>query len=588
MKMASKWGLLGLAMLLAATPVMAQDAASPSVLKVIPGDAWGFVAVRSLEDLNTEFLGLAKRLNLPMFGPGGIIESPLLALKAQLGLNAGFDDKGSLAVAILAGESFDDIDQRLVVFVPSSDIKALTDPLGAESAGDGLLKANLMDQEVFVGRKAGFAVISPHKGAVEKAIGAKGAIADKMTADEIKDFTRNDLYLWVNLEAVVEVAKPMIDGFLSMIETMQAGSQPAIMQAWSGMGFDQIKQMVTESRAVSMGIDFSDGGVGLDLVFAAKPGSDLAKMVTAVKGTEKSLLVGLPDEDFVIAFAARSSPAAAEIGATQLGEMLDAVIADEQAQEHVDKDKFSTFKDKLLAAYELGISGFSGSLTVLPEGPQGLIAGTVVLECRDAAKAKSLIGDIVAAAKAMVKGEEIREALKVVQHKAKAETIAGTSVDHVSIDLSGLPEVDAEDVSVIKKILGEDGLLFRVAAASPKHLAITLGGGKSRAEKIIALCKKGGAPLGDRPGIKLVNKTLPKRRQGEVYIAVDQILTLVKSIAKAVGEEADLPFNLRKIDAPVAVVSSSGANFGRVDIFLPTQLIQQLGQAAMTAMMMGG
>ena len=370
MKMASKWGLLGLAMLLAAAPVMAQDGASPSILKVVPGDAWGFVAVRSLEDLNTEFLGLAKRLNLPMFGPGGIIESPLLALKAQLGLNAGFDDKGSLAVAILAGESFDDIDQRPVVFVPSSDIKALTDPLGAESAGD--------DDSV-----------------VTKIVG-------------------KDRILHVRID-------------------------PARLLKVGANDRGVAKKILGEDKLPNVRIDLS----------------------------------GLPE---------------------------------------VDADDVNLVK-KIL-------------------GKDGLL--------------------------------------------------------HLSITLSSLPEVDAEDVSVIKKILGQDGLLFRVAAASPKHLAITMGGGKSRAEKIIDLCKKGGAPLADRPGIKLVNKSLPKSRQGELYIAVDQILALVKSVARAFGEDDDLPFNLRKINAPVAVVTSNGANFGRVDIFLPTQLIQQLGQAAMTAMMMGG
>ena len=72
--------VLGLAAAMLATAPAAP--AQQALLEAIPADAWGFVAVRNLDELNRELLGLAKRLQLPMFGPDGFIESPLALVKA--------------------------------------------------------------------------------------------------------------------------------------------------------------------------------------------------------------------------------------------------------------------------------------------------------------------------------------------------------------------------------------------------------------------------------------------------------------------------------------------------------------------------
>ncbi len=605
--------VLGLTLLLTALPVLGQqtsEAGSRALLKAIPADAWGFVAIRSLEGLNKDILGLAQKLQLPI-GEGGLIESPLAAFKAQFGIDAGFDDKGSLAVVVLASQTLDEVSKQIVILVPSKDIKALTGPLQGKDAGDKLMTANLFQQQVVVGAKGGFAVVAPveaaapqlgggdgaptttqeaNKKAIEQAkkvvqsvIAAKGDITAKIDKASLADIEKNDLYLWANLDPIITLAKPMLEGLLAMLQTMGGPGDQAQMQ----FGFGKLLEYADQAATLGIGIDLSNGGLGINGLVSAKPDTELAKIISGAKGTDKSLLVGLPVENFVIAGGQRIDPTQAEMGTQNLTQLIDMLLAKDEVKEAVVAEKATAFKSKVVELSKTGGTLMSFALSALPAGPAGRIGATLVIEGADSSKTQPLVGEIIAAAKDMVADEEWKEALGVIEYKAEAEKIGDVRVDHVVLKLEEVAEVSPEDIALVKKLVGEEGVLIRVIAASPKHVAIVFGGGEERAQEVIKICKSGGAPLGEGAGIKRVSTQMPKQHNFEFYMAIDAGLDLVKTIAREVGED-EIAIMMPKIDAPLAVVGSGGPGYGRIDLFIPVELLQAGTQAFMQGMMMGG
>jgi len=84
---------------------------------------------------------------------------------------------------------------------------------------------------------------------------------------------------------------------------------------------------------------------------------------------------------------------------------------------------------------------------------------------------------------------------------------------------------------------------------------------------------KSGDKLPADPGITEASAHLPSPRATEGFLAVDSLLSLVKDAAKAFGEE-EIPFDVAKIDAPLAFSASVQDKISRFDVIIPTKLIK--------------
>ena len=78
---------------LATLPALAQTA--QDALGVVPEKAAGFVIVNNVGELNDKIVTLAKRLGIPL------PFSPLEKMKEELGIDKGFNTKGSLLFVVL-------------------------------------------------------------------------------------------------------------------------------------------------------------------------------------------------------------------------------------------------------------------------------------------------------------------------------------------------------------------------------------------------------------------------------------------------------------------------------------------------------
>jgi len=83
--------------------------------------------------------------------------------------------------------------------------------------------------------------------------------------------------------------------------------------------------------------------------------------------------------------------------------------------------------------------------------------------------------------------------------------------------------------------------------------------------------------------VKKVAAELPKQRAAEFYIALDNIATAAVKMMKQQGFA--IPFKLPPNLPPIGVSCGTDGSTARIDMIIPTQLIQSMTAAGMQAFM---
>jgi hypothetical protein len=215
-------------------------------------------------------------------------------------------------------------------------------------------------------------------------------------------------------------------------------------------------------------------------------------------------------------------------------------------------------------------------VSALPQGAEGLIGITVAVETNDAkaflASARKLYG----AMWNLCDDEDVANVKEHVKHVEDAETVAGRKVDTVTMKLSDLAEMfemEADDLKKAQAVLGKE-CVFRFGAVDDKHFLFAFGGGKARLAKASeAVTSRSGPSLADDEGIGALSKRLPSPRSAEGYVAIDNIVHFAKTIAKTLGQEEEIPFDLPMLNAPVAFGGAGIDGIQQADFFVPMKLI---------------
>jgi hypothetical protein len=228
-----------------------------------------------------------------------------------------------------------------------------------------------------------------------------------------------------------------------------------------------------------------------------------------------------------------------------------------------------------LAGVLTGVRDVSVSASAPAEGADGMLnVAKVVTLTGGAADKCSQIGKLIDTVVAMAPNDEAKKALDVLKFEPDAETIAGVKVSHLTIHLDQAPDVSEDDYRQMQKLFGKEVFVFRIAAVDDKHIVSAFGGGAERFEKLIALVKSGGSPLSENAGIKKAAALLESNRTAEGYLAVDTLLKTIERFGKATGEANPIPFEIPKLDAPVAMVTHPAGETGfQIDIAIPMGLI---------------
>ncbi len=560
-----------------------------AVLKVIPADAVAFVAVRNLLELDADVLGITQKLGFPLAAIG--FPGPLNFAKEHTGISEGLDDNSGLALALLSCaelQTVQEMSARLVVLIPCSDVEALVTSMKGQKQGE-LISLELFGAPSVAAAKDGFLIVGQNPEVVQDVLRAKGGgIITSISPDRLADYKTQDLFGWASFRGLSEeVRQQLIDSWLGLM--VMAG--PAA-RAQGEHGVEQVKKLMEESREFCFGLAI-DEKVGLKLVlyYRMRPGTELAQQMEAMKPPSEPLLVGLPDEPVIFAMGAASAGGDAQYE-KQIRQMMDHVLSQEILGELVDPDKLKSMRESIVKL-TVGLKQMSFSLSALPaENEGGLVGAAFVAKVASSQQAQGELRTLFNMAKELVvKAAQDQEDLpegspaavdEAVQWKQEAEKPSGAVVDHLIVDLAKFPDADSEKIEEIKGVVGQEGVLVRVAAVGDSHVAITFGGGAKRFARIVEHIEKGQAPLADKKAIKMVADRLPppQNRLAEGYFSVDRLLALVMSISKQVGQPMMFPLMMKET-APIAYTMSRVDNTAiQADVLIPIELAQSAMELA--------
>lgn len=559
----------------------ARAAESSDVLKLVPADAWGFAVIRSLETVDqraaqlNEILGLGlpspvTPMALGMLGVGDAIDMkrPLCLVMMDVQKFGGAGGPGSAAVLMVPAR---DPKAMLQKFAPPPPAEGDESEGADEDAGDkgkasaeGIQRISLMGQDSYAGIKGKYVIVGQNEDCVTHVLKTKKTLDAGFAEVRSKALAKSDIYLSVSLRAIVTAYKDMLSMMLPMAT---AAFDP------SGKSAEQIIDMLMQMGAVDVSLGLEKDGLAMSYLIVPKDGSDLEKTMKGTKNVSGSLLSMLPKERYLAAFGATN---AYNADASQLGQenMLATILksaqvegADEEAVKTIDTESKNLLKS---------IKSLAVCVSALPQGADGLIGLTVAVETSSAEAFLASARKVYKAIWKLSDDEDVATVKEQVTHAEDAETVAGHKVDTVTIKLSGLAEVsemETDDLKNVQAVLGKE-LVFRFGAVDDEHFLFAFGGGKARFAKASeALTSQSGPSLADDEGIGALSKKLHSPRASEGYLAVDNIVHLAKAVAKIVGHEDEIPFDLPMLNAPVALGGAQIGSIQQADLFVPMKLI---------------
>jgi hypothetical protein len=556
-----------LAVLLAvlSPPAFGQNAPAKSAgadsLSAVPVDAWGFMYVRNMAAVEKKVMDVATKFGAPPM-------SPLMMAKGMLGLFNGVNDAGDLLVVIMPSPTVNAIQQNMAILVPTTDfdeLMSMLQPEPVEGTDDKIKSVMIQQQTTYVASKGSFAVLAPTVDAVKKVLASKAGMGGKLSVFQKDRVNADDVTLWMSVNTVM--TSEAMAGMTAMFQAMNIDAS-----------------MLAEIKSLQVGLRLSEEGIRLGYYSDVKPGSDMAKVMSSVKPTSESLLTGLPGAPFILAFGGRTSKEAAAFGGEQLAKMFE---NPQLAQAPVDPEKLEQLKD-MMKTMMSPLREIAVEICALPGGEDGFVGfSKVVTVDGDSQQMLDSFKNLLTLVKGgLITDEEANAFLSHVQYKPAAETIAGISVDHVTVALDEIEDIEEEDVEGIKQVIGQEGILIRMGAVDARRVIATFGGGAGQFETVAKLVKSGEAPLAKDPGIMKTSKALAASRHSEGYLAVDTLIRLMVDIGEALDEDP-FPVSMPKINAPVGMVATAvSSSAQQTDIFVPMELVMEFRTVVQG--MMGG
>lgn len=570
-----------LAMLVA--PAVTAFAGDPmkDAIQTLPSDAIAMIVTPSLKQLDADYKQAVVDLGLQ-----GLIQPPYNsltgALKAVAPQLAGLDENGTVAIVLLPPASYVEIDSHLVVVLPVTDPKALLEGMNAKAGEGNVWDFNFYGQPSFGVTADKRLYICKTADVAKKVAAAKPGLPEKLKDNDLKSLDGLDVALWFDGEKLLKMLKPQIDGFMPfMMMAMGGTGDPFAAKQMESMKKD-IDSFVEGVSTFSLGVGIEKSGVDLRMNFSAKPGTEFGKQLK-VRTTKDSLFKGLPGENYVLAVGQVADPSQAKQALDAINPYIDVLAG----VEGIDKDKVSQLRNALQEWMPL-VTHSCAKVEVLPPGEYGIIGVSAVAETSDGKKWMELTGKMFDTAKSLVTeskneniDDEMKKALKALTYKVEAETVGGAKVAQLKFDFTAIDDLDDDEKEEITKVLGKDGLTFRLAALDSNQIVFTFGGGPAYMEKVVQSAAKKEATLDANAGIKKVAANIPAERQSVIYVALDETLKLINELNKATDED-ELPVKIPAGTPPLAMTATGGDEWIRMDIFLPTELIVAGKNAVMT------
>jgi hypothetical protein len=563
-----------------------------ALFEAIPADPWAVLAVPSMKNLDARVALVGQKLGMP-------VPAPMMMMAGQLGVLDVLDTSRGAAFVVLDFAKYG-FPQGVVSIMPATDpdafLKALAVPeeTGVDEPSDetqaaegedparGLVRCTIMGQQVYGGKKGKYVVLSMSAPACRATIDAKETFTKSLQKERVENFAKADVILSVSAVRWFGQFGIQAKGMAQMV-TMMAGPQAGQVST----AIDEFFKILGDLDTLDMCAVISEKGFSLSWMVTPKSGSELSTTFKDIKPQTASLLAGLPQEKFCLAFGSVGGPTQSTEKMTKDAEQqIDGLLKAFQLHELVDAKKVKPVVADYVALLQM-IGHQAVSISVLPKGSDGVLGASILLKVKDSGKAIETVRKIIKGLREISEDEEIRLYTSMLDCKSEAETIDGTAVDHLTIELSKLVdegEMEQEDLDSIGKVFGKDGMLIRMAPVGSDAYLLTIGGGKTRFETSLKAARSSSGGLAEDRSIRQVTTNLPARKSSEIYLAVDAIVELIQNTMSALGEKDELPLKLTDINAPVAMATTIEGASGRFDLFVPMELVTSIKNAWMASM----
>ncbi len=297
---------------LPASPVKAQ--ALPEVLNHAAADAEVIVIVPNMAATSGKIAQFFEALGLKDL-PG--VSDPLGMLKAELGLDKGFDEKGAMLISVsgILNAVQQGDEPALALLVPVSDYKAFIGNFDGKEA-DGLATLSMPHgQEGFAKKIGNYCLMGPSRAAIAnyKPAGKSDALAKAVGVIGGRHLAGNDISVYINVKALGAQLRPMLKEAreeavrnLSFLEGDGEGPEAQAMALGKGMlatVFDSLDAMLRDGDAVVYGADLTNKGVGFTVTAQFREGTPLARMFPGGKGTASDMTALLPSNPYLMAMS---------------------------------------------------------------------------------------------------------------------------------------------------------------------------------------------------------------------------------------------------------------------------------------------
>ena len=561
------------------------------VLDQVPSDAAGVFEVKSLQDASNKVAKLAKSLGVDQFVPQ--FADPLGAVMDEFGVKQGLDKSGDMAIAFFnpkqqggaganAGGEVGKNPPPAVVLLPTDDYKAfLGNFQNVKDVGNGVSEVQVPKNKetLYVANHGKYVVAAMDKALLGKKAGLKlqGPISKEVQA--------KDALIYFDIKSLRPLIQQGItqgkQEFEKGMKNPQNQNNPFAAQMTPQLKaiFDQYfnlaDRFASDTRSAAISLNITDTGIGAAGMAEFEDGSYLGKLVAKVKNTDKPLLSGLPQRTYFAFGGASITP---EVMRQVMTDFLDPLAKQLAASDPNAQKGFDAMKDAVSSLKEMSIGYVS------PGGAQGESFIQVVGVGH---------GDAKKILEAQKQALPAMNSFMGLGGKSKAEvnvspepkTVDGVQLTPYTIKFNfdqNDPQAMREQ-QAISMLYGRNGISGVIGAVDDNTFLSVQGGTDKLISEAIASAKANKDALSQVANVKMVTDQLPKERTGEFYVALDNIVNAALRFAKQNGIPVNvkIPPNL----PPIGFSSGTAESTARVDMIVPTQLIQSLTAAGMQVYM---
>ncbi len=502
------------------------------VLSSVPGDAYGFAAVKDPQGIVDQF-----KLLVPVLAEEDDFKDPLAPIRQVLG---DVDLTGPVAVVMLKFDE-SDMDERPIAFLisaadPGAVLQSHKDKASAdeEQLPPGVVKISaqdLINEDIYLAVKGNFVVV-----AFEPDMA--GALANGQGSFEVLPEVRQAYEQGkIVLLGDVQRIRPMIIRVLNEDRSktrakVDQDSEQTIERDMGLFSLDLTQSLVEQLDKFIYILDVSDKGVFYSVKAIFEADSSAAKFVNVLVGQPEPSYKSIPSGAFILAGAFRISPA--QIDVITDGLLTKAVTYSSLAQKLGQESAQQLISD-IKATY----GQFSGLAFTAGMGSPatGMLNFVARFDVADAAAFKQQIKELCQSG---FVSELIKDTGVQLIYTDAAQSYAGVGIDTIAVKLADTgpdnpPTNEAMKImQVLPMVIGPD-MSIRIAAPTEDQVLLIIGGGFERAEHVINVANGHGSSLADYPKMVKALATMPRSRIAEIYLDFGSIFSIVKNFVPRMG-----------------------------------------------------